>query len=41
MKQIAQDYIGKEVTDAIVTYPAYFIDLLIYFWIFYFFTSNN
>ena len=27
MKQIAKDYIGKEVTDAIVTCPAYFNDL--------------
>ena len=27
MKQIAKDYIGKEVTDAIITCPAYFNDL--------------
>ena len=27
MKQIAKDYLGKEITDAIVTVPAYFNDL--------------
>ena len=27
MKQIAKDYLGKDVTDAIVTVPAYFHDL--------------
>ena len=27
MKQIAKDYTGKEITDAIVTVPAYFNDL--------------
>jgi molecular chaperone DnaK (HSP70) len=26
MKQIAEDYLGKKVTDAVVTVPAYFND---------------